>query len=81
MSDAGASLYNRHRPSSFADLVGQEHVARALGNALRSGRPARAYLFSGPRGTGRPDRNALPSARATCSWPTRSAKLEGRWRL
>jgi DNA polymerase-3 subunit gamma/tau len=53
MSDAGASLYNRHRPTSFADLVGQEHVARALGNALRSGRPARAYLFSGPRGTGK----------------------------
>jgi DNA polymerase-3 subunit gamma/tau len=53
MSDSGASLYNRHRPSSFADLVGQEHVARALGNSLRSGRPARAYLFSGPRGTGK----------------------------
>ncbi|MDX6556065.1 MAG: polymerase subunit gamma/tau [Miltoncostaeaceae bacterium] len=53
MSDSGASLYNRHRPASFADLVGQEHVARALGNSLRSGRPARAYLFSGPRGTGK----------------------------
>jgi DNA polymerase III subunit gamma/tau len=47
------SLYNRHRPATFADMVGQDHVARALGNALRSGRPAQGYLFSGPRGTGK----------------------------
>jgi DNA polymerase-3 subunit gamma/tau len=48
-----ASLYNRHRPATFADMVGQDQVARALGNALRSGRPAQGYLFSGPRGTGK----------------------------
>jgi DNA polymerase III subunit gamma/tau len=53
MSETSASLYNRHRPGSFADMVGQDHVARALGNALRSGRPAQGYLFSGPRGTGK----------------------------
>ncbi len=53
MTDSGASLYNRHRPAVFADMVGQDHVARALGNALRSGRPAQGYLFSGPRGTGK----------------------------
>ena len=53
MSEPGASLYNRHRPATFADMVGQDHVARALGNALRSGRPAQGYLFSGPRGTGK----------------------------
>jgi DNA polymerase III subunit gamma/tau len=47
------SLYNRHRPTTFADMVGQDHVSRALGNALRSGRPAQGYLFSGPRGTGK----------------------------
>ena len=35
MSEPGASLYNRHRPATFADMVGQDHVARALGNALR----------------------------------------------
>src|ERR1700687_1551224 len=34
-------------------MVGQEHVARALANSLSSGRPARGYLFSGPRGTGK----------------------------
>jgi len=47
------SLYNRHRPTRFEELVGQEHVARALSNALASGRLARAFLFSGPRGTGK----------------------------
>ena len=34
-------------------MVGQDHVARALANALSSGAPPRAYLFSGPRGTGK----------------------------
>ncbi len=57
MSDAPApargSLYNRYRPLRFDDLVGQEHVARALGNALDGGRPALGYLFSGSRGTGK----------------------------
>jgi DNA polymerase III subunit gamma/tau len=53
LTDSGASLYNRHRPAVFGDMVGQDHVARALGNALRSGRPAQGYLFSGPRGTGK----------------------------
>jgi DNA polymerase-3 subunit gamma/tau len=53
MTEPGASLYNRHRPAVFADMVGQDHVSRALGNALRSGHPAQGYLFSGPRGTGK----------------------------
>jgi DNA polymerase-3 subunit gamma/tau len=53
MADSGASLYNRHRPTGFSDLVGQGHVARALTNALEGGSPPRAYLFSGPRGTGK----------------------------
>jgi DNA polymerase III subunit gamma/tau len=51
--ESGGSLYNRYRPTTFEDMVGQEHVARALANALGAGRPARGYLFSGPRGTGK----------------------------
>jgi DNA polymerase III subunit gamma/tau len=51
--ESGGSLYNRYRPTTFEDMVGQEHVARALANSLSSGRPARGYLFSGPRGTGK----------------------------
>jgi DNA polymerase III subunit gamma/tau len=47
------SLYRRWRPKSFADLVGQDAVVRTLRTALTSGRLAHAYLFSGPRGSGK----------------------------
>jgi DNA polymerase-3 subunit gamma/tau len=47
------SLYRRFRPQKFSEIRGQEHVTRALRNAVRDGRVAHAYLFSGPRGTGK----------------------------
>ena len=47
------SLYRKYRPQNFAELLGQEHVARTLRNALAEGRVAHAYLFTGPRGTGK----------------------------
>ena len=47
------ALYRQWRPLSFADMVGQENVARTLQNALEQGRLAHAYLFCGPRGTGK----------------------------
>lgn len=53
MTDPGQSLYNRYRPRRFEDLVGQEHVARTLGNALDRGTIAHGFLFAGPRGTGK----------------------------
>jgi DNA polymerase-3 subunit gamma/tau len=43
----------RYRPQQFAELIGQEHVAQALVNALASGRVAHAYLFTGARGVGK----------------------------
>jgi DNA polymerase-3 subunit gamma/tau len=43
----------RWRPQSFDDLVGQEHVARTLSNAIRAGRVAHAFLFTGVRGVGK----------------------------
>src|SRR5262245_58336670 len=46
-------LARRYRPQTFADLVGQEPVARALMNALRANRVAHAYLFTGARGVGK----------------------------
>lgn len=48
-----AVLYRKWRSQSFTELVGQEHVSRTLLNALASGRLAHAYLFCGPRGTGK----------------------------
>jgi len=46
-------LARKYRPKNFAELVGQEHVARALGNALASNRLHHAYLFTGTRGVGK----------------------------
>ena len=47
------TLYRKWRPQTFEDVVGQEHIVRTLTNALRDNRVAHAYLFSGPRGTGK----------------------------
>ncbi len=47
------SLTLKYRPATFSDVVGQEHVTRTLRNAVASGRIHHAYLFSGPRGTGK----------------------------
>ena len=46
-------IARKYRPQRFADVVGQEHVTQTLGNAIASGRIAHAYLFAGPRGTGK----------------------------
>jgi DNA polymerase-3 subunit gamma/tau len=46
-------LHHKYRPQSFADLVGQEAIATTLTNAIRTRRIAPAYLFTGPRGTGK----------------------------
>jgi DNA polymerase III subunit gamma/tau len=48
-----ASLYRRHRPQSFGEVVGQEHIVRTLSNAVEQGRVHHAYLFVGSRGTGK----------------------------
>jgi DNA polymerase-3 subunit gamma/tau len=47
------SLYRRHRPQSFAEVVGQEPIVRTLGNAIERGKVHHAYLFVGSRGTGK----------------------------
>ncbi|MCL1853151.1 MAG: DNA polymerase III subunit gamma/tau [Peptococcaceae bacterium] len=47
------ALYRQWRPKSFADIVGQEHVRLTLTHALNENKVAHAYLFSGPRGTGK----------------------------
>lgn len=47
------ALYRKWRPQDFSDLVGQEHISKTLSNAIVSGKVAHAYLFAGPRGTGK----------------------------
>jgi len=50
---AAQSLYRRYRPQRFSELKGQEHIVRALKNSIINSREGHAYLFSGPRGTGK----------------------------
>jgi DNA polymerase III subunit gamma/tau len=47
------SLYRKYRPARFEDIIGQDHVARTLVNAIAQDRVSHAYLFTGPRGTGK----------------------------
>jgi DNA polymerase-3 subunit gamma/tau len=50
---SSSALYRRWRPRTFADLVGQDHVTETLRASIREGRVGHAFLFSGPRGTGK----------------------------
>lgn len=50
---ATQALYRRYRPRRFREVKGQDHVVKALRNAVINGREGQAYLFSGPRGTGK----------------------------
>ncbi len=47
------ALYNKYRPASFEEVAGQQSIVRTLRNAINSGKIAHAYLFCGPRGTGK----------------------------
>jgi len=67
----GPSLYRRHRPRTFADVVGQEHVVRTLENAVTQGKVHHAYLFVGSRGTGKTSMAKILAACLNCeSAPT-----------
>lgn len=61
------SLYRKYRSQSFGDLVGQDHVVKALQNAVARGRIAHAYLFTGPRGTGKTSTARLLAKALNCT--------------
>jgi DNA polymerase-3 subunit gamma/tau len=68
---AGPSLYRRHRPRTFAEVVGQDHVVRTLSNAVTRDRIHHAYLFVGSRGTGKTSMAKILAACLNCeSGPT-----------
>lgn len=50
---AHIALYRKYRSQTFEDVIGQQHVTQTLQNAIRAGKVAHAYLFCGPRGTGK----------------------------
>jgi len=62
-------LYRKWRPQSFAEVAGQEPITRTLTNALGSGKVAHAYLFTGPRGTGKTTTGRLLAKAVNCTDP------------
>ncbi|MFA5871977.1 MAG: DNA polymerase III subunit gamma/tau [Parcubacteria group bacterium] len=47
------TLYRKYRPATFSEVIGQKHVVQTLKNSIKNGRIGQAYLFAGPRGTGK----------------------------
>ncbi|MDD5145382.1 MAG: DNA polymerase III subunit gamma/tau [Candidatus Pacebacteria bacterium] len=59
-------LYRKYRPQNFSEFIGQEHIVRTLTNEISSGMVSHAYLFSGPRGTGKTTLARLLAKAANC---------------
>ena len=66
---AELALYRQLRPRCFADVVGQDATIRALRNQVQSGKPSHAYLFSGPRGTGKTSTARILARALNCQDP------------
>ncbi len=60
-------IARRWRPRQFSELVGQDHIVRTLGNAIQQGRIAHAFLFVGPRGTGKTSTARLLACALNCT--------------
>lgn len=69
-------LYRKYRPLKFSDVVGQDHIVEALKGAVESGKVGHAYLFSGPRGTGKTTVARLLSAAVNFGDASKSKEAE-----
>ena len=62
-----ATLYRKYRPKNFSEVIGQTHIVRTLSNAIKNGRIGQAYLFTGPRGTGKTSIARILAKTVNCS--------------
>ena len=63
------ALYRKYRPRSFDDVIGQPHITTTLRNQVAAGRTAHAYLFTGPRGTGKTTCSRILAMAVNCLSP------------
>lgn len=63
------SLYRKYRPLTFSDVIGQGHIVQTLSNAIKHGRIGHAYLFTGPRGTGKTTLARIFARAVNCEKP------------
>lgn len=63
------TLYRKYRPGNFSEIIGQTHIVRTLTNAVKNGRVGQAYLFTGPRGTGKTSIARILAKTVNCEKP------------
>lgn len=75
------SLYRKHRPQKFTDIVGQQHIKKVLTNSIEQDKIGHAYLFSGPRGTGKTTMARLLAKALNCRNRVESREVRGESRV
>ena len=63
------ALYRKYRPSLFNEIVGQDHIVKILKNSIIKNKIGHAYLFSGPRGTGKTSTAKIFASTINCLQP------------
>ena len=63
------TLYRKYRPQKFSDVIGQQHIVQTLSNSIKNNRIGHAYLFTGPRGTGKTSIARLFAKAVNCTDP------------